>query len=137
MARQNLARSVSRTLRPLQIRECPTGIFWTVRPGDTFFSIAQATGTTIEAIAALNPDLDPNHLQPGTNVCLPETAALPRGPVPPCKSGLYWVVAPGDTLYSIAREYGTTLEDLIAVNPGIDPFNLQIGMSICLPEKRP
>ncbi|HHT85580.1 MAG TPA: LysM peptidoglycan-binding domain-containing protein [Firmicutes bacterium] len=106
---------------------------WTVQPGDTLFNIARATGTTVERIVALNPNLQPENLEPGMQICLPEETALPRGPIPPCASGLYWVVAQGDSLFSIARTYGTTVERLLELNPGIDPLNLQIGMSICLP----
>lgn len=113
--------------------QCPTGLFWTVGPGDTFFGIARTTGTTVQRIIALNPDIDPETLQIGMQICLPEETALPRGPIPPCPSGLYWVVSQGDTLFAIARTYGTTVERLLELNPEIDPLNLQIGMSICLP----
>lgn len=113
--------------------QCPTGILWTVNPGDTFFGIARATGTTVQRIMALNPSIEPEALQVGMQICLPEEAALPRGPIPPCASGLYWVVSQGDTLFSIAGTYGTTVERLRELNPGIEPLNLQIGMSICLP----
>jgi LysM repeat protein len=82
---------------------------------------------------ALNPNIVPENLEPGMQICLPEESALPQGPIPPCASGLYWVVAQGDTLFSIARAYGTTVGRLLELNPGIDPQNLQIGMSICLP----
>ena len=83
-------------------------------------------------IIALNPGIDPEALQVGMSICLPEEAALP-GPYSPCSSGLYWVVSQGDTLFAIARAYGTTVERLLELNPGINPLNLQIGMSICLP----
>lgn len=124
--------SSSGGIRPFQV-QCPTGVIWTVQAGDTLFNIARATGTTVERIMALNPSLVPENLQPGMEICLPQEAALPRGPIPPCESGLYWVVAQGDTLFSIARAYGTTVQRLLELNPGIDPLNLQIGMSICLP----
>lgn len=113
--------------------QCHTGLLWTVGPGDTFFSIARITGTTVQRIIALNPGIDPEALQVGMSICLPEEAALPRGPIPPCSSGLYWVVSQGDTLFAIAGAYGTTVERLLQLNPGINPLNLQIGMSICLP----
>ncbi len=113
--------------------QCPTGLLWTVGPGDTFFSISRTTGATVQRIMALNPGIDPESLQIGMSICLPEEAALPRGPIPPCSSGLYWVVAQGDTLFAIARTYGTTVERLLELNPGINPLNLQIGQSICLP----
>ncbi|MFZ5944499.1 MAG: LysM peptidoglycan-binding domain-containing protein [Bacillota bacterium] len=52
----------------------------------------------------------------------------------PCSSGVYWVVAAGDTLYKIAIAAKVDLEELLRVNPNIDPRNLQIGQEICLPE---
>jgi LysM repeat protein len=128
----SLKEAAAGKIQPLQT-QCPTGIMWTVQPGDTLFNIARATGTTVERIVALNPNLQPENLEPGMQICLPEETALPRGPIPPCASGLYWVVAQGDSLFSIARTYGTTVERLLELNPGIDPLNLQIGMSICLP----
>ena len=106
--------------------QCPTGIVWTIQPGDTFFQIARATGTTVERIAALRRGSRRLEL-----ACKSACGCAARPD--PNASGLYWVVAQGDTLFSIARTYGTTVERLLELNPGIDPSNLQIGMSICLP----
>lgn len=36
----------------------------------------------------------------------------------------------GDTLYSIAKSRGRSVDDLLKANPGIDPKNLQIGQEI-------
>ncbi|MCL6522628.1 MAG: LysM peptidoglycan-binding domain-containing protein, partial [Firmicutes bacterium] len=39
---------------------CPPGSFaYTVRPGDTLFLLAQRFGTTVAAILALNPGVNP------------------------------------------------------------------------------
>jgi LysM repeat protein len=103
---------------------CPSGRYWRVEAGDTFYLIALRTGTTVEELFRLNPGVDPDNLQIGQLVCLPEQV---------CPSGVFWVVAAGDTLYSIARAAGTTVEELLALNPGVDPQNLQIGQVICLP----
>jgi LysM repeat protein len=43
-------------------------------------------------------------------------------------------VAPGDTLFSIARRYGTTVEELMRLN-GLESFLIQVGQVLRLPEK--
>jgi len=52
-----------------------------------------------------------------------------------CTSGLFWVVEEGDTLFAISKETGIPLEEIIKVNPGINPENLLIGSKICLPDE--
>ncbi|SMB99947.1 LysM domain-containing protein [Thermanaeromonas toyohensis ToBE] len=103
---------------------CPSGRYWRVQPGDTLYLIALRLGTTVEELMRLNPGVDPNNLQIGQLICLPEQQ---------CPSGVYWIVAPGDTLYRIAQAVGTTVEKLLELNPHIDPYNLQVGQAICLP----
>ncbi len=91
------------------------------------FSIAQRYNTTVKEILALNPGLDPNNLRVGQVICIPE------GTTPPPCDGSYYVVRPGDTLYSIANMYNTTVAKLMAANPGVDPNNLRVGMMLCIP----
>ncbi len=42
----------------------------------------------------------------------------------------YYAVQSGDTLGSIAQKYGTTVNALTTLNPGIDPTALHIGQRI-------
>jgi len=42
----------------------------------------------------------------------------------------YYVVESGDTLGSIAEKYSTTVDELMALNPGIDPTAMHIGQRI-------
>ena len=44
--------------------------FWTVRPGESFGSIAAKTGTDLTKLEQLNPRLKPATLQPGDRVSL-------------------------------------------------------------------
>ncbi len=105
---------------------CVSGRYWRVGAGDTFYTIAEEVGTTADELVNLNPGVDPFNLQVGQFLCLPAE-------LPPCASGIFFVVGPGETLYLIAQTTGTTVEALLAVNPGIDPFNLRVGQKICLP----
>jgi LysM repeat protein len=42
----------------------------------------------------------------------------------------YYELQSGDTLGSIAEKYDTTVDDLMTLNPGIDPLALHIGQKI-------
>lgn len=110
--------------------QCPPGtIAYMVRSGDTFFSLANRFGTTVEAIMRVNPGVDPNNLQIGQVICIPTV-----GPAPTCPPGsVVYIVRAGDTFFSLAARFGTTVEAITRVNPGVDPNNLQIGQRICIP----
>lgn len=42
--------------------------YYVIETGDTLGGIAGAQDTTVEELLTLNPDLDPNALQPGTRI---------------------------------------------------------------------
>lgn len=44
-----------------------------------------------------------------------------------------YIIRKGDTIWALSRTYATTVRDILNVNPGLDPENLQIGQRICLP----
>src|SRR4051794_5575421 len=52
---------------------------------------------------------------------------------PPAPTVQTYTVASGDTLGSIAAKHGTTIDALLAANPGVDPVAMQIGDKIRLP----
>lgn len=66
---------------------CPPGsVTYTIRSGDTLYAIAQLYGTTVAAIIAANPGIDPNNLQVGRIICIP-LAASPDCAIPLSLSG--------------------------------------------------
>ncbi len=113
--------------------KCPIGTFaYTIKPGDTIYKLAITYNTTVEAIIAANPGINPDNLQIGQVICIPMGT-----PPPPVCDGQFYVVRPGDTFYSIANMFGITVAQLMAANPGVDPNNLQIGQLICIPKQTP
>ncbi len=44
-----------------------------------------------------------------------------------------YTIRRGDTLWALSKTYATTVRDILNVNPGLDPENLEIGRQICLP----
>lgn len=66
--------------RPRTPVSCPPGFSgrYAVRPGDTFFRIAQFFRTRIEALAVNNPHIpDPNVIFPGDVLCVPGMLPFP------------------------------------------------------------
>lgn len=110
----------------------PRTVPYTIRPGDTLYSIATRYNTTVPAIISANPFIDPRSLQIGSVICVPLQRIYP-----PCPEGNYYSIRPGDTLYSIARFFNVSLDDLIEANPGIDPYRLSVGQIICIPLATP
>ena len=104
---------------------CASGRYYRVKEGETLISIAAKVGVAREELEELNPEVNWLNLQIGQLLCLPGER--------PCPSGIYWEVEAGDTLYLIAREIGTTVEEIMKLNPEIQPENLQIGQLLCLP----
>ena len=45
---------------------------------------------------------------------------------------VYHTIIYGDTLYTLARDYSTTVHDILNANPNIDPYNLRIGSVITI-----
>jgi LysM repeat protein len=43
------------------------------------------------------------------------------------QEGEYYVIETGDTLGTIAEKYDTTVEELVRLNPGVDPTALRVG----------
>ena len=113
-------------------RTCPSGSFaYTIRSGDTLFKLAMTYRTTVEAIMAINPGINPNNLQIGQVICIPGSVTPPPTG---CPTGSFaYTIRSGDTLWLLAQRYNTTVEAIMRINPGIDPNNLQIGQVICIP----
>ena len=58
------------------------------------------------------------------------TETAPAGTTATTAGGEFYRVREGDTLESIASRSGTTVEELLELNPGIDPVALRIGQRI-------
>ena len=113
-----------------------------VQRGETLFAIARRYGTTVDALRRLNA-LRGDALAVGQQLTVAE-GARPAAPEPQ-RSGWYDVTATtlpddqvhtvrkGETLYSIAARYGTTVGRLLAVNT-LTTAPLAAGTIIALPD---
>lgn len=102
---------------------------YTVRAGDTLYGIARRYNTTVARLVALNLIPNANLIRVGQRLRLTDTTTTPA----PSPSVRTYTVRSGDTLYAIARRYGTTVSRLASIN-SISNINLiRVGQVIRLP----
>ena len=85
------------------------GNLYTVKRGDTLYQIASKFNTTVDAIKSLN-NLTSNNLSIGQVLKIPTTNINPDNDIEE------YIVKSGDTLYSIARQFDVSVNDLIEYN---------------------
>ena len=49
-----------------------------------------------------------------------------------CQNRISYRVQEGDTLYKLAKQFHTTVTELILLNSGVNPYNLQTGMRLTI-----
>ena len=104
--------------------ESSSSITYTVQRGDTLWNIAKKFNTNVNEIKRLN-NLKSNILYVGQTLRVPEYYKAED-------TNISYVVKRGDSLYSIARQYGVNVNDLMKVN-NLTSDLLSIGQIINIP----
>jgi LysM repeat protein len=111
---------------------CPSK--YPVQSGDILSTIAEKCGVSVEAISAMNPNLDPNTIQVGDEILLPPpgTGFTPTEIPPDTKPGskIKVRVMAGDNLETIAAKCWSTVADIVKLNKIEDPNFLSVGMEL-------
>ncbi len=94
-------------------------IIYTVKPGDTLYTIARRYGLSFEALARFNRIREPESLDVGQEI------RIPVGPTPN-----FYTVRSGDTLYILANRFGTTVDRLVELNDISDPSLIYPGQRL-------
>jgi membrane-bound lytic murein transglycosylase D len=119
---------------PVILERCTPPSDWvpyTVRLGDTLFSLSQQGGVDVDTVREANC-LSSDALYPGNVLYLP---SAPPEPVPGCGPPLNWAfytVQPGDTLYSLATRSGATVSEVLFANCLTSP-SIAVGKRLYLP----
>lgn len=95
---------------------------YVIRRGDTLSGLAQQYGTTVNELVRLNGISNPNLIYAGETIRVPANGG-----------GTRYVVVRGDTLWAIARRYGTTVNRLASYNGITNPSRLRIGQVLLIP----
>lgn len=107
-----------------------------VRQGETLHSIARRNGVSVSSLIKWNNITDPAKLKVGEEIIISEPLSTPI-PTPssvknPSSSarGSSYVIANGDTFYSIARRHRMDLSELRALNPNVNIHLLSPGKKL-------
>ncbi|MBN1657750.1 MAG: LysM peptidoglycan-binding domain-containing protein [Anaerolineae bacterium] len=103
-----------------------------VQAGETLYSIARRYGTTASAIASANGLRNMNYIYAGQRLTIPGGGGSRGGGAPP-SSGAIHIVQAGETLYSIARRYGTTASAIASANGLSNPNYIYAGQRLTIP----
>lgn len=101
-----------------------TPVLHIVSWGETLYSIAAKYGTSVNAVMQANGLSNPNFIYVGQRLSISGGSVPAPIPVPTT----YTVVA-GDTLFSIANRYGTTVEHLMQLN-GLYNYMIYVGQTL-------
>lgn len=108
----------------IPVPPAPTGNVYTVKNGDTLYSIAGRYGITVDSLKTAN-NLTSNNLKIGQKLTIPSSSTIPTG-------STAYTVKSGDTLYGIASKYGVSVEDIKRTN-NLSSTLLQIGQRLIIP----
>jgi LysM repeat protein/tetratricopeptide (TPR) repeat protein len=106
----------------------PPATTYVVQRGDTLFSIARRYGTTVEALRAAN-GLSSNDIRAGQLLYIGSSVPQPSSPG---TGTLVHTIVDDDTLYSLSRRYGTTVEAIMQAN-GLNSNRIYVGQRLIIP----
>ncbi len=115
-------------------QSCPSGsVPYIIRRGDTLSLIAKLYQSTVDDIQGINPNLNPNNLQIGKQICIPLKIQL----YPSCSTTNYYIVEKKDSFQSIANYFNVSYQQLYHANYGINPDDLYEDQVLCIPVAPP
>ncbi|HEC36178.1 MAG TPA: LysM peptidoglycan-binding domain-containing protein, partial [Anaerolineae bacterium] len=97
--------------------------------GETLFSIARRYEVSVDAICAANGISDPTRIYAGQRLVIPTSNV----PVAPAAAGATHIVQPGENLYRIALQYGTTVTALAELNHIYNPGHIVASQTLVIP----
>jgi len=101
-------------------------IIYTIKQGDTLYSISRRYTVPLALILRANPYVDIYNLLIGDELCIPVIRPMNWNKL------IDYVIEEGDTLQSILTKFGIELDDFLQFN-NLKDIILQTGMTIKIP----
>jgi len=104
---------------------------YVVQAGDDLNLIATKFGVTVSAITQANGITNPDFIFVGQKLVIPSSDGTPSTTAP--AGGTTHVVKPGESVDSIAAQYGTTREAIASANNLVNPNWIYVGQELQIP----
>ena len=103
---------------------------YTIQKGDNLTKIAKEFNTTVDELVKINGIKDKNVINAGATLKVPVAV-----PVTATAAGGYktYTIVKGDNLTKIAKEFGTTVDELVKLNNIKDPNLIYAGAELKIP----
>ena len=105
--------------RKVDVNTLNNSILHVVKSGESVYGIAKAYNLSESDLVNANPSIS-GGLKVGEQLLIPTKAATATS-----DGIVYHTVKKGETLYGVARDYNTTIEKLMELNPGISGNNFR------------
>lgn len=110
----------------------------TIQAEETKYSVSKKYGISIPELEELNPHIK-NVFEIGMQIRLNKNTVLPKTIVadvqPTTTKTMFYAVQQGETLFSISRKFGISVDEITKKNPAVST-GLTVGMELLLPEKK-
>jgi LysM repeat protein len=110
----------------------------TIQAEETKYSVSKKYGISIPELEELNPHIK-NVFEIGMQIRLNKNTVLPKIAVveakPVSTKTMFYAVQQGETLFSISRKFGISIDEITTKNPMVSN-GLTVGMELLLPEKK-
>jgi LysM repeat protein len=113
-----------------------------VKKSETSYSISKAYGITVDELMKENPSAS-RGIKDGQSLRIPVTENVSK-PAPSPKivvqrdetKFIYHKLTKGDTVYSLAKRYGVSEDEILQCNPGVEINKLPVGAEIAIPKRQ-
>jgi len=114
-----------------------------VKKGETAYSISKVYGVTVEDLSRQNPSAA-RGIKEGQSLRIPvtDTPVKPQQQVKIFQIQRdetkynYHKLSSGETVYSLAKKYGVSEDEIIQSNPGVEINRLPVGAEIAIPKRQ-
>ena len=120
----------------------------TVKQGETLYGLAKTYGTTVDELISLNPGSE-NGIKIGQKLMIPSSRTVespvnadkqvqdafsynstPQVSAPQGSDAVFVTLYDGDDIYTVAKQYNSSVESILIANPGLKPNEYVAGTKI-------